>query len=72
MRMDILNTIREEMRDQVAVIMSSLDNLLVVATLMLSIGFGFVVEGTFPPEVSEEDEVQLTCATWCPGSLARV
>ncbi|CAK9028540.1 Uncharacterized protein SCF082_LOCUS18407 [Durusdinium trenchii] len=49
MRIDILNTVREEMRDQVTVIISSLDNLMVVATLMLSIGFGFVVEGTFPP-----------------------
>lgn len=49
MRIDILNTVREEMRDQVTVIVSSLDNLMVVATLMLSIGFGFVVEGTFPP-----------------------
>eukprot|EP00929_Paragymnodinium_shiwhaense_P054281 TRINITY_DN27196_c0_g2_i1.p1 TRINITY_DN27196_c0_g2~~TRINITY_DN27196_c0_g2_i1.p1 ORF type:complete len:633 (+),score=59.15 TRINITY_DN27196_c0_g2_i1:235-1899(+) len=34
--------------------MSGLDNLMVVATLMLSIGFGFVVEGTFPPEKAEE------------------
>eukprot|EP00434_Breviolum_minutum_P036963 symbB.v1.2.032761.t1/scaffold3958.1/size47484/2 len=53
MRIDILNTVREEMRDQVTVIISSLDNLMVVATLMLSIGFGFVVEGTFPPAEKE-------------------
>ncbi|CAE7232651.1 unnamed protein product [Symbiodinium natans] len=55
MRIDILNTVREEMRDQVTVIISSLDNLMVVATLMLSIGFGFVVEGTFPPAESDYD-----------------
>lgn len=55
MRIDILNTVREEMRDQVTVIISSLDNLMVVATLMLSIGFGFVVEGTFPPAEKEYD-----------------
>ncbi|CAE8687028.1 unnamed protein product [Polarella glacialis] len=60
MRIDILNTVREEMRDQVTVIISSLDNLMVVATLMLSIGFGFVVEGTFPPSEKdyEYDDVQ--------------
>lgn len=53
LRLDVLSTIREEIRDQVFVVASSLDNLMVVATLMLSIGFGFVVEGTFPPEASE-------------------
>eukprot|EP00929_Paragymnodinium_shiwhaense_P006983 TRINITY_DN110938_c0_g1_i1.p1 TRINITY_DN110938_c0_g1~~TRINITY_DN110938_c0_g1_i1.p1 ORF type:complete len:582 (-),score=67.03 TRINITY_DN110938_c0_g1_i1:148-1893(-) len=54
LRLDVLGTIREEIRDQVFVIMSGLDNLMVVATLMLSIGFGFVVEGTFPPQKAEE------------------
>jgi len=54
LRLDVLSTIREEVRDQVHIIMSSLDNLMVVATLMLSIGFGFVVEGTFPPQKAEE------------------
>jgi len=63
MRIDILNTVREEMRDQVTVIVSSLDNLMVVATLMLSIGFGFAVEGTFPPAERdyEYSEVQQFC-----------
>jgi len=57
MRIDILNTVREEMRDQVSLTVASLDNMMVVATLMLSIGFGFVVEGTYPPadeQVGEE------------------
>lgn len=54
LRLDVLSTIREEIRDQVFVIISSLDNLMVVATLMLSLGFGFVVEGTFPPHRSEQ------------------
>lgn len=53
LRLDVLSTIREEIRDQVFVIMSSLDNLMVVATLMLTLGFGFVVEGTFPPKSAE-------------------
>eukprot|EP00927_Polykrikos_kofoidii_P017066 TRINITY_DN17749_c0_g2_i1.p1 TRINITY_DN17749_c0_g2~~TRINITY_DN17749_c0_g2_i1.p1 ORF type:complete len:539 (+),score=84.38 TRINITY_DN17749_c0_g2_i1:109-1725(+) len=55
MRIDILNTVREEMRDQVTVIISSLDNLMVVSTLMLSIGFGFAVEGTFPAAERDYD-----------------
>lgn len=55
MRIDMLNTVREEMRDQVSLIISSLDNLMVVATLMLSVGFGFVVEGTFPPAEKDYD-----------------
>uniref|UniRef100_A0A7S4R0T8 Uncharacterized protein n=1 Tax=Alexandrium monilatum TaxID=311494 RepID=A0A7S4R0T8_9DINO len=54
LRLDVFSTIREEIRDQVFVIMGSLDNLMVVATLMLSLGFGFVVEGTFPPKTAEE------------------
>jgi len=54
LKLDVLGTVREEIRDQVFVIISSLDNLMVVATLMLSLGFGFVVEGTFPPHQSEE------------------
>lgn len=53
LRLDVLGTIREEVRDQVFVIMSNLDNSMVVSTLMLSIGFGFVVEGTFPPNQAE-------------------
>lgn len=53
LRLDVLGTIREEVRDQVFVIMSNLDNSMLVSTLMLSIGFGFVVEGTFPPNQAE-------------------
>lgn len=52
-RLDALSTIREQKRDEVFEIMSSLDNLMVVSTLMLSIGFGFVVDGTFPPKKAE-------------------
>lgn len=52
-QIDVLNTLREELRDQVAVIISSLDTLMVVGTLMLSIGFGFVVEGTFPNPIAD-------------------
>mmetsp|Transcript_133939 Transcript_133939/g.303785 ORF Transcript_133939/g.303785 Transcript_133939/m.303785 type:complete len:384 (+) Transcript_133939:36-1187(+) len=49
LRIDILNTVREEVRDKFTMWGASLDNLMVVSTLMLSIGFGFAVEGTFPP-----------------------
>ena len=31
--------------------MRKIDNSLIVTTLMLTIGFGFVVEGSFPPEI---------------------
>lgn len=58
MRIDILNTIREEMRDQVSLTIASLDNMMLVSTLMLSVSFGFVVEGTFPP--TENDVVPYT------------
>jgi len=53
MRINVLNTIREEMRDQLSRIIASLDNIMLVATFMLSFGFGFVVEGTFPPSQSD-------------------
>lgn len=49
-QIDVMNSVREELRDQIRLVIDSLDNLLVVSTLMLSCGFGFVCEGTFPPE----------------------
>mmetsp|Transcript_81916 Transcript_81916/g.265390 ORF Transcript_81916/g.265390 Transcript_81916/m.265390 type:complete len:344 (+) Transcript_81916:89-1120(+) len=45
---DIINTVREEMRDQVRLIISSIESLIVVATLLLTTGFCFACEGTFP------------------------
>lgn len=50
---DILNTMREDLRDQIKSMLDSLNTILVVGTLMLEIGFSFAYEGTFPP--SEED-----------------
>eukprot|EP00933_Yihiella_yeosuensis_P016278 TRINITY_DN13974_c0_g1_i1.p1 TRINITY_DN13974_c0_g1~~TRINITY_DN13974_c0_g1_i1.p1 ORF type:complete len:410 (-),score=34.05 TRINITY_DN13974_c0_g1_i1:148-1344(-) len=47
-RMDMINTVREEMRDQVTVVLASLENLMFLSTLVLTTGFGFVAEGTFP------------------------
>jgi len=47
-RLDILNSWREEMRDQFKVILSSLENLMVVAALVLFFGYQLVNEGTFP------------------------
>lgn len=53
MRINVLTTIREEMRDQLDRIIATLDNMMVVATFMLTFGFGFMVEGTFPPSQSD-------------------
>lgn len=53
LRLNALSSVREQKRDQVFSVMSNLDNLMVVSTLMLSIGFGFVVDGTFPPKKAE-------------------
>jgi len=53
MRMDMVHTIREELRDFMSLRISSLDHMLVIESLMVSLGFKFVCEGTFP--VSEED-----------------
>mmetsp|Transcript_114913 Transcript_114913/g.245337 ORF Transcript_114913/g.245337 Transcript_114913/m.245337 type:complete len:338 (-) Transcript_114913:100-1113(-) len=47
-RVDMIDTVREEMRDQVKLIISSIEGLMLVAALLCSLGYGFVVEGTFP------------------------
>ncbi|CAE8626349.1 unnamed protein product, partial [Polarella glacialis] len=56
---DTLNNMREDLRDLYEMDSRKIDNSLIVTTLMLSIGFGFVVEGTFPPpgKVSQTEEV---------------
>eukprot|EP00927_Polykrikos_kofoidii_P062250 TRINITY_DN57060_c0_g1_i1.p1 TRINITY_DN57060_c0_g1~~TRINITY_DN57060_c0_g1_i1.p1 ORF type:complete len:367 (-),score=37.27 TRINITY_DN57060_c0_g1_i1:109-1209(-) len=46
---DTLNNMREDLRDLYQMHKGKIDNSLIVATLMLGIGFGFAVEGTFPP-----------------------
>jgi len=55
MRIDLLGTVREEIRDQLELIVSSLDNMMVVATLMLSIGFAFAAELAAPPSSHVDD-----------------
>lgn len=57
MRVELLSTVREEIRDQVTICVSSLDNLMLVSTLMLSIGFGFVVENVMPPKPEGHDHL---------------
>jgi len=47
-RVDILNNAREDLQDLFQKDQRMLDTQLVVVTLMMGIGFGFVVEGTFP------------------------
>eukprot|EP00929_Paragymnodinium_shiwhaense_P094805 TRINITY_DN55610_c0_g1_i1.p1 TRINITY_DN55610_c0_g1~~TRINITY_DN55610_c0_g1_i1.p1 ORF type:complete len:485 (+),score=81.23 TRINITY_DN55610_c0_g1_i1:92-1546(+) len=53
-RLDVLESIREEMRDQVKIAMAGLNNLMLVSSLMFTMGFGFIVEGLFPPKEAED------------------
>ena len=46
---ETLNNLREDVRDMYEMDGRQLDTRMIVMTLLLSIGFGFVVEGTFPP-----------------------
>uniref|UniRef100_A0A7S4W1E0 Uncharacterized protein n=1 Tax=Alexandrium monilatum TaxID=311494 RepID=A0A7S4W1E0_9DINO len=45
---DTLNNMREDLRDMYELDGRKIDTNMIVATLLLAIGFGFVVEGTFP------------------------
>eukprot|EP00439_Symbiodinium_sp_Y106_P037605 s247_g4.t1 len=47
-RLTMINTVREELRDQVSVVSSSLQSMMVQTSLVLIVGFGSVCEGTFP------------------------
>eukprot|EP00747_Dinoflagellata_sp_TGD_P166786 gnl/TRDRNA2_/TRDRNA2_190129_c0_seq1.p1 gnl/TRDRNA2_/TRDRNA2_190129_c0~~gnl/TRDRNA2_/TRDRNA2_190129_c0_seq1.p1 ORF type:complete len:378 (+),score=44.43 gnl/TRDRNA2_/TRDRNA2_190129_c0_seq1:130-1263(+) len=58
MRINLIATVREEIHDQMSVVISSLDNVLFVATLLLTIGFSFVATSAMPPK-SEEHESHL-------------
>lgn len=73
MRMDLVGTIREEIRDQIQVAVSTLDNMMVVATLLLSIGFAFASEMTSPPPCSPctsiEKYLHFTYTLFCALSL---
>eukprot|EP00435_Cladocopium_sp_Y103_P003914 s6085_g1.t1 len=56
-RIDMINTVREEMRDQVTVVIRSLQDLMIMSSLVLVVGFGSVCEGTFPdPQVKHAAE----------------
>eukprot|EP00931_Biecheleriopsis_adriatica_P050017 TRINITY_DN28946_c0_g1_i2.p1 TRINITY_DN28946_c0_g1~~TRINITY_DN28946_c0_g1_i2.p1 ORF type:complete len:433 (-),score=87.96 TRINITY_DN28946_c0_g1_i2:42-1319(-) len=46
---ETLNNMREDIRDMYDMDSRKLDTKMIISTLLLSIGFGFVVEGTFPP-----------------------
>eukprot|EP00928_Gymnodinium_smaydae_P027613 TRINITY_DN2129_c1_g1_i3.p1 TRINITY_DN2129_c1_g1~~TRINITY_DN2129_c1_g1_i3.p1 ORF type:complete len:356 (-),score=74.47 TRINITY_DN2129_c1_g1_i3:158-1162(-) len=50
---DTLNNMREDLRDLYEMDARKIDNSMIVTTLMLTIGFGFVVEGTFPPTTED-------------------
>jgi len=66
-----LHAIREDARDLFKARLQRLDNLLFVTTLLLTVGFGCVLEGTFPPpEAAQEDEFELCVyATLCGLAL---
>jgi len=51
---DLVNTVREDLRDLFQSRATRIDNLMLVNTLLLSFSFGFVCEGTFPPGDSQE------------------
>eukprot|EP00927_Polykrikos_kofoidii_P028838 TRINITY_DN25056_c0_g2_i1.p1 TRINITY_DN25056_c0_g2~~TRINITY_DN25056_c0_g2_i1.p1 ORF type:complete len:402 (+),score=49.05 TRINITY_DN25056_c0_g2_i1:51-1208(+) len=48
MRLDVLNTVREEMRDHFRVVLKSLEHMMIGSSVMLYIGTQFAGEGTFP------------------------
>lgn len=56
---ETLNNLREEIRDMHEIDSRKMDNSMLVATLMLTIGFGFVVEGTFPVEAPDKDSPKM-------------
>ena len=49
LNIDIVNTIREDLRDMMGQRSGRIENLMVVNTLLLSFAFDFVTNGTFPP-----------------------
>eukprot|EP00929_Paragymnodinium_shiwhaense_P061917 TRINITY_DN30922_c2_g2_i1.p1 TRINITY_DN30922_c2_g2~~TRINITY_DN30922_c2_g2_i1.p1 ORF type:complete len:318 (-),score=35.86 TRINITY_DN30922_c2_g2_i1:349-1302(-) len=53
---DTQNNMREDIRDLYDMHKGQIDNALIVSTLMLTMGFGFVVEGTFPPKGEPENQ----------------
>jgi len=68
---EAVNAIREDARDLFQARAARLDNLFVVVTLMLTVGFGFVVEGTFPPEnaLPEAETAVIAYACFCALAL---
>lgn len=54
--LDVLNYVRDEIQDIYERDERTLDTRLLVVTLMLGFGFGFVVEGTFPMNHDDEDQ----------------
>jgi hypothetical protein len=50
LNIDLVNTIREDLRDMLGQRSGRIDNLMLVNTLLLSFAFDFVTNGTFPPE----------------------
>lgn len=54
-RVDVLSNVREDLQDLFEKDERQLDTYLIVTTLCLGLGFGFVVEGTFPQDTKDQE-----------------
>mmetsp|Transcript_73981 Transcript_73981/g.205633 ORF Transcript_73981/g.205633 Transcript_73981/m.205633 type:complete len:357 (-) Transcript_73981:34-1104(-) len=61
---DMLNNMREDVRDLYEMDARKIDTIMIVTVLMLSVGFGFVVEGTFPSQEPEVTSFNTTSEYW--------
>lgn len=61
LNVDLVNTIREDLRDLCSQRYGRIDNLMVVNTLVLSFSFGFCCEGTFPEAEYYREEHFFMC-----------
>jgi len=55
-RFDMIAAAWEDVRDQIAIIFSEIDNLVLVSVLFLTFAYGFMCEGTFPKSESKGTE----------------
>lgn len=74
LNLELVNTIRDDLRDLISQRAQQIDNVLLVNTLLFSFSFGFVCEGTFPvsrttspcPPGGEASFLTNGCLRWYP------
>mgnify|MGYP006137832579 FL=1 len=74
LNLELVNTIRDDLRDLISQRAQQIDNVLLVNTLLFSFSFGFVCEGTFPvsrttspcPPGGEAHYLTNNCLRWYP------